>query len=133
MNTIPSTNVYFIHVYFWEATDSMQYRQPNAYHKVSNTNHSGSVSDSLGQKIENVTALHTVCRHAQHCVPATCITFVLKPNCRTQIVIKQLIYSIVVPECISFHTESYLPSTVYPLYNRSSGIVRILTKSGISL
>ena len=29
--------------------DSMQYRPPNDYQEVSNTNHFGSVSDSLGQ------------------------------------------------------------------------------------
>ena len=32
-----------------EATDSMQCRPPNEYHEVSNTNHFGSVSDSLGR------------------------------------------------------------------------------------
>ena len=33
-----SKNVAFIHLYFYEATDSMQYRPPNAYEDVSNTN-----------------------------------------------------------------------------------------------
>ena len=37
----------FIHVYFSKATDSMQYRPPNAYQEVPSTNHFGSVSDSL--------------------------------------------------------------------------------------
>ena len=32
-----------------EATDSMQYRPPNEYQVVSNTNHYGYVSDSLGR------------------------------------------------------------------------------------
>ena len=41
------TNVDFIHVYCCEATHSMQYRLPNSNLKVSNTNHFGSVSDSL--------------------------------------------------------------------------------------
>ena len=41
-------NVDFIHVYFCEATDSMQYRPPNANQEVSNTSDGGgSVSDSL--------------------------------------------------------------------------------------
>ena len=44
-------NVDFIHVYFCEATDSMQYRPPNAYQEVSNTNHFGPVSDSLGRLV----------------------------------------------------------------------------------
>ena len=55
INTIPHIcdtvkNVNFIHVYFCEATDSKQYRPPNAYiyQEVSNTNHFGSVSESLG-------------------------------------------------------------------------------------
>ena len=39
----------FIHVYFYEATDSMQCHTPNGYQVVSNTNHFGSVSDSLGR------------------------------------------------------------------------------------
>ena len=39
----------FIHVYFCEATDSMQYHPPNSYQEVSNANHFGSVSDSLGR------------------------------------------------------------------------------------
>ena len=43
-----STLFYFIHVYVCEATNSMQYRPPNAYQEVSNTNHFGSVSDGLG-------------------------------------------------------------------------------------
>ena len=42
-------NVDFIHVYFCEAIDSMQYRPPNAYREVSNTNHFGSISYSLGR------------------------------------------------------------------------------------
>ena len=29
--------------------DSMQYRPPNAYQEVSNANHFGTVSESLGQ------------------------------------------------------------------------------------
>ena len=37
----------FIHVYFCKAADSMQYRPPNAYQEVSNTNHFGFVSGSL--------------------------------------------------------------------------------------
>ena len=39
----------FIHIYICEATDSMQYRPPNAYQEVSNTNHFGSISDSPGR------------------------------------------------------------------------------------
>ena len=39
-------NFDFIYVYFCKATDSMQYRIPNEYQEVSNTNHFGSVSDS---------------------------------------------------------------------------------------
>ena len=42
-------NVDLIHVYVCEATDSMQYRPPNAIQEVSNTHHFGSVSDSLGR------------------------------------------------------------------------------------
>ena len=42
-------NVDFIHVYFCEATDSMQYRPPNVNQEFSNTNHFGSFSDSLGR------------------------------------------------------------------------------------
>ena len=43
-------NVDFIHIYFCEATDLMIiYRPPNTSHEVSNTNHVGSVSDSLGR------------------------------------------------------------------------------------
>ena len=42
-------NLDFIHVYFCEATDSMQYRSPNANRAFSNTNHFGSVDDSLGR------------------------------------------------------------------------------------
>ena len=33
--TRSKTNVHYIHVYFCEATDSMQYRPPNAYQEVS--------------------------------------------------------------------------------------------------
>ena len=40
---------YFIHVHFCEAMDSMQYRPSKTNQEVSNTNHFGSVSDSLGQ------------------------------------------------------------------------------------
>ena len=40
-------NVDFIHVYFCEVMDSMQYRPPNVNHEFSNTKHFGSVSDSL--------------------------------------------------------------------------------------
>ena len=39
----------FIHVYFCEAMDSMQFRPPNANQEVSKTNHFGVVSDSLGR------------------------------------------------------------------------------------
>ena len=39
-------NVDIIHVFFREATDSLQYHPPNAYREVSNTNHFGTVSDS---------------------------------------------------------------------------------------
>ena len=42
-------NVDLIHVYFCEATDSMQYRPPNVNREFSKTNHFGSVSDSLGR------------------------------------------------------------------------------------
>ena len=35
--------------YFCEAAVSMQYRSPNANQEVSNTNHFGAVSDSLGR------------------------------------------------------------------------------------
>ena len=42
-------NVDFIHVYFCEATDSMQYRPPNVNHEFSIKNHFGSISDSLGR------------------------------------------------------------------------------------
>ena len=40
-------NVDFIHVYFCEATASMQYRPLNANQEVSTRKHFGSVSDSL--------------------------------------------------------------------------------------
>ena len=40
-----------IHIYFCEATDSMQYRPPNANQDVSKTNHFGSVSDSLRRMV----------------------------------------------------------------------------------
>ena len=36
-------DVDFIHVYLCEATDSMQYRPPNANQAISNTNHFGSI------------------------------------------------------------------------------------------
>ena len=40
----------FIHVYFCEAADSMQYRPPeHLYQEFLNTKHFGSVSNSLGQ------------------------------------------------------------------------------------
>ena len=39
--------LFYIHIYFCKATDSMQYRPPNANQGVSNTKHFGSVSDSL--------------------------------------------------------------------------------------
>ena len=42
-------NVDFIHVYFCKAKDTMQYIPPNTYQEVLNTNHSGSISDSLGR------------------------------------------------------------------------------------
>ena len=42
-------NIYFIHVFFGKARNSMQYRPPNPNQEVSNTNQFGSVSDSLGQ------------------------------------------------------------------------------------
>ena len=42
-------NVYFIQVYFCEATNSMQYPPANTNQALSNTNHFGSVSDCLGQ------------------------------------------------------------------------------------
>ena len=42
-------NVVFIHVYFCEATDSMQYRPPNVNQEFPNTNHFGSISESLGR------------------------------------------------------------------------------------
>ena len=38
INTYTINNVDFIHVYFYEATDAIQYRPPNAYQDVSNTN-----------------------------------------------------------------------------------------------
>ena len=38
-----------IHVYFCEAMDSMQYRPTKANQEVTNPNHYGSVSDSLGR------------------------------------------------------------------------------------
>ena len=41
----------FIHVYFCEAMDSMQYRPPNAYREVSNINHFWPVYDSLGRLV----------------------------------------------------------------------------------
>ena len=54
-------NVEFIHVYFCEATDSVQYRQPNTYQEVLNTNHFGSVSDSLGRLASQwMASLHTI-------------------------------------------------------------------------
>ena len=40
---------YFIHVYYCEVADSMQYHPPNANQEVSNTRHFGCVSDSLGR------------------------------------------------------------------------------------
>ena len=49
INTIPYIFFYFIHVYFCKVTNSMQYRPPNVYQEVSNTNYFGSVSDSLGR------------------------------------------------------------------------------------
>ena len=42
-------NVDFIHVYFCEATDSMQYRPTNVNQEFANTNHFGSISDSFGR------------------------------------------------------------------------------------
>ena len=42
-------NFDFIDVYFCEATDSMQYRSPNVNQEFSNTNHFGSISDSLAR------------------------------------------------------------------------------------
>ena len=44
-------SVDFIHIYFCEATDSMQYCLPNTNQEVSNTNDFGSVSDSLGRLV----------------------------------------------------------------------------------
>ena len=40
------THVDFCHIYFCEATDSMQYRSPNAYQEVSNTNTKVCVGES---------------------------------------------------------------------------------------
>ena len=48
INTIQYKNVNCNHAYVCEATVSMQYRPQNAQ-DVSNINHFGSVSDSLGQ------------------------------------------------------------------------------------
>ena len=42
-------NVDFNHVYFCDVRDSSQYCPPNANQEVSDTNHFGSVSDSLGR------------------------------------------------------------------------------------
>ena len=65
-------HVDFIHVYFCEATDPVQYRPPNAYQEVSNTNHFGSVSDSLGWTLGRIAA-------ASQCVASqyTCIFMTL--------------------------------------------------------
>ena len=43
------SKVYFIHVYFCEAMDSMQYRPPNTKQDVSNATRFGSISDNLGR------------------------------------------------------------------------------------
>ena len=42
-------NVDFIHVYFCDATDSMQYRPPKPNEELSSTNHFGSVSYGIGR------------------------------------------------------------------------------------
>ena len=49
-------HVDFVHVYFCEATDSMQYRPRNLNHVFSNTNHCGSIFDSLSRLSARVNA-----------------------------------------------------------------------------
>ena len=62
--------VYFICVYFCEAMDVMQYRPPKANYDVSNTNHFGSVSDSLG-RLAAATECMTSIRPCSHCYSGT--------------------------------------------------------------